>query len=209
MEEKRITEVESLEIITGMIERSKTRLSIGNGNIMLLWGYLSVAVAALVWTLIACTHNSAWNWLWFLIWIIGGIATPVMARKQRAAEGVKTYVDTISNGIWSMIGYMAIASTFICLAFLLFGGKDSWSSMFVFALLGVGFAESIQGVVIKEKSLVAGGCIGVLAGLIVLAAIAGKVDLYMNWVMPLFIVAFICMMIIPGHILNAKARKER
>ena len=83
MEEKRITEVQSLEIITEMIARSNVRRKLGNGNIMLLWGYLTVAVSALVWTLLLVTKNPVWNWLWFLIWIIGGTVTPIMARKQR------------------------------------------------------------------------------------------------------------------------------
>ena len=207
MEEKRITEVQSLEIITEMIARSNVRRKLGNGNIMLLWGYLTVAVSALVWTLLLVTKNPVWNWLWFLIWIIGGTVTPIMARKQRTEEGHKTFIDTIINGIWSAIGYMAIAMTFTCLAFFFAGGKGCWSSMFVFALLGVGFAETIQGIVVKEKSLIVGGGIGTLGGVIMLAAIAGKVTLYVNWVLPLFIISFICMMIIPGHILNAKGKK--
>lgn len=206
MEEKKITEAQSLEIITEMIARSNVRRQLGNGNIMLLWGYLTVVVSILVWTLVVITHNASWNWLWFLIWVIGGTVTPIMARKQRVEQGSKTYADTISNGIWSAVGYMAIVLTFTCLAFLLFGGKDSWSAMFVFALLGVGFAETISGIVIKEKSLIVGGGVGTLAGIIMLAAIAGKVVLYVNWVLPLFIVAFICMMIIPGHILNDKSK---
>lgn len=209
MEEKKITEAQSLEIITEMIARSNVRRQLGNGNIMLLWGYLSVAVAILVWSLLMCTHNVMWNWLWFLIWIIGGTATPIMARKQRAADGVKTYVDNISNGIWSTVGYMAIASTLICLAFLLFAGKDVWGMMIVFAMLGVGFAEAIQGIVIKEKPMIFGGWVGILAGLILMASLFGNIALQINWVIPLFITAFVCMTIIPGHILNAKARNEK
>ena len=78
MEDRKLTEKESLEVITSMIARTKQRY-IGDGNIMLMWGYLCVAVAAAIWILTACTHNGAWSWLWFLIWIIGGTATPIMA----------------------------------------------------------------------------------------------------------------------------------
>ena len=61
MEEKNITSRESMAIITEMIERSKTRRFIGDGNIMLMWGYLVVSVAALVWILLAITRNPAMN----------------------------------------------------------------------------------------------------------------------------------------------------
>lgn len=57
MEEQKLTEQESILLITEMISRTKRR-KLGNGNIMLLWGYLSVAVATLVWVLLACTHNA-------------------------------------------------------------------------------------------------------------------------------------------------------
>ena len=33
--------------------------------------------------------------------------------------------------------------------------------------------------------------------------------LHTPWFMPLFIVAYIAMMIVPGHILNYKAHKEK
>lgn len=40
MEERKITESESIEIITSMISRTKARLVKGSGNILLMWGYL-------------------------------------------------------------------------------------------------------------------------------------------------------------------------
>lgn len=206
MEDRKLTEKESLEVITSMIAQTKERY-IGNGNIMLMWGYLIVAVAALIWTLLIITHNTSWNWLWYLIWIIGGIATPIMAKKEQRKRGVKNYSDTLTSRIWSTVGFSAIAATAICLALLLVKGVDAWSSMFALALIIVPFGEIAQGIVIKEKSLVVGGAIGLCVGLFTMACIAGHVVLYATWFMPMFIIAFIAMMIIPGHILNGKAKK--
>lgn len=206
MEDRKLTEKESLEVITSMIAQTKQRY-IGNGNIMLMWGYLIVAVAALIWTLLVITHNYSWNWLWYLIWIIGGIATPIMAKKEQRKRGVKNYSDTLSSRIWSTVGFSTIAATVICLAMLLVKGIDAWSSMFVLALIIVPFSEIAQGIVIKEKSLVVGGAIGLCVGLFTMACIAGHVMLNATWFMPMFIIAFIAMMIIPGHILNSKAKK--
>ena len=206
MEEKQLTEKESLQLITSMIARTRQRY-LGDGNIMLMWGYLIVAVTALIWVLLATTHNVAWNWLWFLIWIIGGTATPIMAKKREQKIGVKNYSDTISSRIWSTVGFSAIAATAISLAFLFIKGIDTWSSMLALPLIIVPFGEIAQGIVIKEKTLVAGGAVGLLVGLFTIACIAGHVALYASWFMPLFMVAFIAMMIIPGHILNHKAKK--
>lgn len=48
MEDKKLTEKESLEVITSMIALTKQRY-IGDGRILLLFGYLTVAVSALIW----------------------------------------------------------------------------------------------------------------------------------------------------------------
>lgn len=208
MEERKITEAESVEIITSMISRTKDRLVKGSGNILLMWGYVIVTVAALIWVLLVTTKNPAVNWLWFLIWIIGGIATPVMAKRKRMETGAISYTDRLTSNMWSVVGFTAIASTFLCLGFLFVGGKDSWSMMFAFALIIVPMAEIMQGLVIKEKSLVAGGSIGLVIGLFTMCCISAHIVLMATWFMPLFIIAFAAMMIVPGHILNSKAKRE-
>lgn len=207
MEEKEITEKESINIITEMISRTKERY-IGDGNIMLMWGYLIVAVTILVWILLATTHHPGWNYLWFLIWVIGGTATPIMARKEQAKFGVKNYSDRVTSQIWSVVGAMAIVATAMCLGFLLLGGKDSWSMMFAYALIIVPFGEIAQGIILKEKSLKTGGIVGMIIGVFTICCIAAKVTLYANWYLPVFMAAFIAMFIIPGHILNRKAHKR-
>lgn len=208
MEEKKITEQESITIITEMISRTKERY-IGDGNIMLMWGYLTVAVTILVWALLSTTHHPAWNWLWFLIWIIGGTATPIMARKQQVEHGVKNYSDRITSQIWSVVGAMGIVSTAMCLGFLLIGGTCCWSMMFAYALIIVPFGVIVQGVILKENSLKIGGIIGMVIGVFTVCCIAGKVTLYANWYLPMFMAAFIAMLIIPGHIINHKAKSNK
>ncbi len=207
MKEKEITSQESLAIINEMIERTKDRYTRGIGNIMLMWGYVTVAVSALVWGLLVLTHNPAVNWLWFLIWIIGGIITPMMARKETAKKGAKSYTDKLVYRIWSVVGFSAIASTFCCLGFLLIGGIDAWDMMLGFALVIVPFAEIAQAIVMNEKSMMWGGAIGLLAGIFTICCLAGKVQLIASWYMPIFIIAFISMMIIPGHRINHKGKK--
>lgn len=207
MEDKKLTEKESIELISSMISRTKERY-IGDGNILLMWGYVVAAVTVLVWALLIATHNPVWNWLWFLIWIVGGTITPAMMRKKRAKYGVTSYSDKLTAQIWSVVGFSAIAFTFCCLGFMLFRGVDSWRMMWAFALIIVPFAEIAQGIVLKEASLVAGGAIGLLAGIFTGCCVAGGIVLYANWYLPLFLAAFICMMIIPGHIINIKAKRR-
>lgn len=205
MEEKRITEKESIYIITEMISRTKERY-IGDGNIMLMWGWLIVAVTGLVWLLLAQTCNPVWNWLWFLIPVIGGFATPVMSRKSMAKRGVKTYSDKITSRIWLAVGIIAIAATAVCLGFG-FCEIHAWTLMFIFGLVIVPFAEITQGIIVKEPSLIAGGACGMTIGLITSACLLGGVTVYAYWFFPAYMLAFVCMMLVPGYIINHKARK--
>ena len=71
MEEKTLNEKESLEIITRMIQETKNKLEVGDGNMLLLWGYVSVCTAILVYALLLWVQTPQVNWLWFLIPLIG------------------------------------------------------------------------------------------------------------------------------------------
>lgn len=206
MEEKKLTEQESITIITEMITRTKDRY-IGDGNIMLMWGWLTIAVTGLVWLSLALTQNSSWNWLWFLIPVIGGITTPIMAKKSESKQGVVTYSDKISSQIWLAVGLIAIAATIVCMGFA-YAGIHAWSLMFVYALIIVPLAEIAQGLVVREKSLVVGGALGIAIGLFTTSCIICHISLYAYWFLPSFMLSFACMMLIPGYVINRKAHMK-
>ena len=62
MEEKILSEKESLELISKMISETKNKLERGGGNIFLLWGYLGVCVSLIVYGLLNFTQNYAVQW---------------------------------------------------------------------------------------------------------------------------------------------------
>ena len=210
MEDKKLNNQESLELITSMINKTKRRLHIGEGNMLLWWGYTSAIVGLLVGVSLLLTNgNTACNWLWFLIWIIGGIGMLVIKRKDknRIEKEPFTYVDRISSNLWGTIGWMFVLGTLMSIGFQFFG-KDTWVVMLVFGFLLAGFGSTMQGYIIQEKSMVAGGAFSLVVGTFVLCCVLSGVKLAVYWVIPLFIVCFIVMMIIPGHVLNAKAKKQ-
>lgn len=206
MEEKQLTEKESISIITEMISRTKERY-IGDGNIMLMWGWLAIAVTVIVWIALAATHNPMWNFLWFIIPVVGGIATPIMAGKSDIRRGAKTYSDKISSQIWTAVGIIAIAATVVCMGFD-FAGICVWSLMFIYALIIVPLAEIVQGLIVREKSLVAGGACGMAVGLFTTSCLICHIPLFAYWFLPAFMFAFACMMLIPGYMINHKAHRK-
>ena len=52
MEERLLNEKESLELITQMINSSKKNMEVGQGNIMLFWGYFTTALSVVLFLLI-------------------------------------------------------------------------------------------------------------------------------------------------------------
>lgn len=205
MKEKKLTEQESISIIAEMISRTKERY-IGDGNIMLMWGWLTIAVSGAVWLMMALTMNPVWNWLWFLIPAIGGTVTPIMAKKSDVRRGVKTYSDKISSQIWLAVGIIAVVAIIVCLGFQSVGIK-AWNLMFIYALVVVPFAEIAQGLIVREKSLITGGSCGVAIGLFTACCLICEIPLYAFWFMPVFMLSFACMMLMPGYIINHKTRK--
>ncbi len=206
MEDKKLTEKESLEVITSMIARTKVRY-LGSGNILLMWGYLAVFSSILVWILLAATRQNVWNWLWFAIPVIGMPLTSIMARREKRTDGVVTYSDKITSHLWSIFGVSEIVLTLICLGFSLFGGIKCWTAMIVYTIIAAPFAEIAQGLIVKEKSLTWGGIVGLAIGMVLVCCVTGKIPLLANWFMPLFILFWVVMMIVPGHIINHKAKK--
>lgn len=206
MEDKKLTEKESLEVITSMIARTKARY-LGSGNILLMWGYLAVFSSILVWILLAATRQNVWNWLWFAIPVIGMPLTSIMARREKRTDGAVTYSDKITSHLWSIFGVSEIVLTLICLGFSLIGGIKCWTAMIVYTIIAAPFAEIAQGLIVKEKSLTWGGIVGLAIGMVLVCCVTGKIPRLANWFMPLFILFWVVMMIVPGHMINHKAKK--
>lgn len=210
MEEKKLNNQESLELITSMINKTKRQLHIGQGNLLLWWGYTSVIVSLIVVASLYLTNgHPACNWLWFLIWIVGGIATVIIRRKEknRIEKLPTTYIDRLTSNLWSTVGLLFVVASLMAFAFSAYK-LDAWPIMLIFAFLLIGFAVCMQGFIFREKSMVFGGAVSLVAGTFVTCCIISQVTLKAYWFIPLYVVCFICALIIPGHVLNAKAKKQ-
>ena len=80
MEERKLNEKESLELIAQMIQNTRRNLDAGSGNMFLLWGYLGVVVTLLVLAAVYFTKSTAALWLFFMLPIIGWPLTFVLGK---------------------------------------------------------------------------------------------------------------------------------
>ncbi len=127
MEDKKLNEKESLELITQMIQNTRRNLDTGSGNMFLVWGYVSVLVTLTVLAGVYFTKNPLWMWGFWGIPVIGYLLTFLLMRKRQ--KMVKSYIDKILVQVWRMFGL-------ICMIFVLMATRIS-NSMRLFFLWGL------------------------------------------------------------------------
>ncbi len=204
MEDKKLTPQESVALIAEMIESSKQRVAMPDLRISLMWALLTIITAAIVLAGTLIRYSPWINLVWFAIPVIGIPVNLIMAKKSGIVKGVKTAIDTISDGIWKTVGFIAIALTVVCLIFNLLGYPAAWLAMFYYAFIVVGFGAAMQGIVLKENSYVFGGLFSVIAGFTVVALNLCMIPLLIVWVLPLYMLCFMLMFIVPAFIIRKK-----
>lgn len=191
MEDKKITEKESLELIARMIRETQNNMVRYAAYPLLIWGYLSVLIAITVWCLMKETGDNRVFFLWFALPVLATPLTIYFSRKDDQ-KGAKNYIDRITTQIWTVFGIVAFCLS--CFAFFV-----RVDILFLIPLL-MGMASTLSGLVSKHKPLCVGGIMGMVFSFSVV--FVGGIDQLL-----VFAAIFVVMMIIPGHILNKQMRQ--
>lgn len=191
MEEKKLTEKESLELISQMIQETKNNLEKGDGNFFLLWGYLSTFISLIIYFVWSYTANPLIFWCWWIIPIIGWPA--MMFIRKKKPKRIITYIDRIIGDIWLVLGFCALAAPILSLFVPI-------PILFIEALL-INIGAMITGLIIRYKMISITGFIGILMSFGLLF-IHGEIQIL------IFAAMFVLLMIIPGHMLNAAYKKQ-
>ncbi|MEG0010854.1 MAG: hypothetical protein RR061_06045 [Muribaculaceae bacterium] len=200
MEEKELDEKESIKLISQMIANSKNRLKLGSGNTFLLWGYITTIVALAVWSLVYFTGNGLWCFGWFAIPIIGWPFTYFLTK--RTSKQVITYTDKVIDNIWAILGIMSFFAIVVLMI------TNTMNIMLPLTLILCGIGTSFTGIVIRDRWLTFLPAISFIIGLYLLGVLVqNKNTIDITWFL-IFGACFVIMMIIPGHLLNSKAKKE-
>lgn len=83
MEDKRISEKESLELIARMIRETQDNTARYAAYPLLIWGYTTVAISLVVWYFYLQTGVWQINFLWFALPVIAGPLTIFLIGKTR------------------------------------------------------------------------------------------------------------------------------
>ena len=168
MEERKLNEKESLELIAQMIQNTKNRLETNCGMPFLFWGYTTLFVSA-------------------------GTGTYLSTRNQQ--PGIKTHLDKVINYIWLVFGITGFLISMLAMFF--------WQLPILFIiLLLMGMGTTLTGLVVGYKTVTICGTLGALSSIGCLFYPG------LNQIL-IFAPVFIFMMVIPGHVLNHAARKQK
>lgn len=194
MENRKLKEQESLELIAQMIRDSRKSVEYKAGTFSLIWGYTTVLISLLVYSGWMLMHHSAIFWLWFLIPVGGCVATGLFKRNQLSLK--KTYFDKVINQVWMVLGLVGWGLGVACVLL-----PNSFSILFLISLL-MGMGMAMTGCIASYKVYIGFGVAGILLSFLCL--LVKGVDQIL-----VFAGIFIVMMIIPGHLLNRELRKEQ
>ncbi len=208
MEDKKLTPQESMELIASMILKTKRRVAPCNLRISVMWAVLTIVTAAAAWVLIYITQNPLFNFVWFAIPVIGIPANILLATKNKGESSTKTYLDKVSEGLWKAVGYIAIGLTIGCFIAQQCGCPQAWLAMFYYAFIIVGFGATVSGLLLRENSYVFGGLFSIFAGFAVIICNLCQLPLYYSWVVPLYILCFLLMFIVPVFIISRKNKLQ-
>ncbi|MEG0806816.1 MAG: hypothetical protein RR410_00530 [Alistipes sp.] len=194
MEEKQMEAAESFALISRMIENTRNKMERNAGRPFLIWGYTTVIFTLLVCGLIIYTQDPRWNYLWFGLPIVGGLGM-YLTRRAKTEEHAYTFVDRVIGHVWLVLG---LAAWFTATLSMLAIAQPP--ILFLIVLL-MGIGTTTTGLIIRFTPASIGGFIGIILAPLMLV-VANE------WAPALFIVAFVAMMIIPGHILNYKSNRR-
>ncbi|MBR4854316.1 MAG: hypothetical protein IKU88_06265 [Alistipes sp.] len=203
MEKTNLTEAQSLELITSMINDTRTRLARNSGTPFLIWGYTTIVVSIINVLAIYFGWSYHWNWSWCAIPIVGWVGMLLLDKKEPCAHN---YIDRVISIIWCVIG---ISFAWFMVAAAIYGCSISFLTILV-----MGAGTIITGLILKDKATTICGVSSMLASLIfpTVYFITTRTNIstdsfveFWRWgETAVFAVIFLFMMVIPGHILNCK-----
>lgn len=188
-----MSEKESMELITSMINKAKNRFS-ERGYLYLLWGWVILVCCIAQFVLLHFVDYEIASYVWFLTWIVV-IYQTIYIRKSKKTQKAKTYTDEIIAIVWITFFICLMLVTFICIQF------KKFEMIYPVMLVLYGIPTFLSGFIMKFKPLMMGGiCCWVLA--LISPFIAFEYQLL------LIALAVIAAWIFPGYLLQRRFKKE-
>lgn len=203
-----MTAERSLNIIRQSIEQSRRAVMKNAGTPMLIWGILVFCTALIVSYLWMHAGGPKWNYLWFVMTIIGFVITYLMGKKHKHQP--VGFVGKVIGYIW--ITFAIFGTTLpLMLSLGIFGNYLQtvsiglgFSGLFItsYEVLLMGFSATVSGFILNNKLIVLCGIVSGIGGIF-----WANLTEYGNQMFVIAGVAVLCL-IVPGLIMNSKSKRE-
>ena len=188
-----MSEKESLQLITSMINKAKNRVT-ETGTLYLLWGWLILICCLVQFIALHFFNNENAYYVWFSTWLLL-IYQIFYLGKKRKSRKVRTYTGEINAFVWLVF--------FICLMLTVFIGIQFKRYEMIDPLLLVlyGMPTFLSGIILKFKPLVIGG---ISCWLLAVVSVFLPTEYQLLCIAGAVIFAWI----VPGYLLKANFKKE-
>lgn len=193
MEEKLLSERESLELITSMINKAKNNFG-ERGLLYLIWGWVILFCCITTFIGTYFFNYPKISLVWLVVYIVL-IFQIFYVRKKRKSRMTKTYTGEINAFVWIVFSISMVLIIFICLVFKKYELIDP------LLLVLYGMPTFLSGVIIKFKPLIIGAVF-----CWALAAMSPFINV--EYQLLLIAAAVIVAWIIPGFILRSRFYKN-
>jgi hypothetical protein len=192
-EKENMTEAESMQLISSMINKAKNRFN-ETGFLYLLWGWVVLMCCMTQFVAAYFFKNENAYYVWFATWIVL-VYQIFFLRKKRKARKVRTYTDDINQFVWITFFICGMLLVFILMQFKAFEVINPA------ILVMYGMPTFLSGIILKFKPLIIGGIFCWL-----FAAMSPFIDFQFQLL--LIACSIIAGWIIPGYLLKQKFKKE-
>ncbi|MFT3995212.1 MAG: hypothetical protein QM660_12945 [Dysgonomonas sp.] len=207
--DNKFNEKDSLQVINEMIAQTRNNIQIGAANPMIFCGYF-VAIVAICNIILLETLDKPYYsfWIWLLMIPMSLIERCFISRKKNKSAIVRTPIDRIISKIW--IGFACCIVVLLISIFSLISISDNWIFTILITpviLTLTGFGQFISGYATRFAPFVRGAYVFWVGAVLAITLAYG----IFNSQTIQFIILAVCMIVgfvIPGHILNRKAKEN-
>ena len=197
---------QSLALIHEMIQQARNNFGKAPSKTMIFWGYLVAftAIANVILGRIDGMENTC-----YLVWLLmipGALVSWAIGRREKRSAAVRTHIDTVIGAIWA--GYGISVPVFLCFIYILAMVLQDGRIMILITptfLTMMGTAHYATASACKYRPWYAVAVFFWLGALACMIPFCGKISSSSG-----LIILAVCMLlgsVLPGHILNYKAKK--
>lgn len=210
MEDQKLNEKQSLELISNMIKQANNHMALGVGNTLISWGVILFVVSIVADIAIAITHNPLCMWIYFAIPLFGCPLEWWLKRKatQKDSGHVKTYIELSLEKVWKCIGGMLLAYPLCILLLHASAGPRVWIAMFFLGMFLPSIGSYITGVMLKSKKVETVAGFACAMSLIFLGKIVESDYVFTFSSTYIFPLCAVCALILPGIWINRMAEED-